>query len=73
LHAEKQEHRVLPLQCHAAPQELLLHPVYWLFIKDPEGGRGAFAFGFGLGFSLWAFWCGKLLEGKQIGKEKLLK
>jgi hypothetical protein len=58
-----------------------------LFIKGPEGGLGDFAFCLGLllwalawvfhfGLLLWAFWCGKFLEGKRIAKkkrEKLLK
>jgi hypothetical protein len=30
-------------------------------------------FDFGLGFSLWAFWCGKLLEGKRMAKEGLIE
>jgi hypothetical protein len=49
-------------------------------IKESLGDFGGFfAFGFCLGFSLWAFWCGKLLEGKRItegkriAKGKLLK
>jgi hypothetical protein len=30
----------------------------------------AFTLGFGLGFLLWAFWYGKILEGKRITEEK---
>jgi hypothetical protein len=37
-------------------------------IKDPEGGREAFAFAF-WGFTL-GFWCGELLEGKRIIERK---
>jgi hypothetical protein len=42
-------------------------------------GFGGFGLGFGLIHLLWAFWCGKLLEGKRItegkriAKGKLLK
>jgi hypothetical protein len=32
--------------------------------------KGLFAFGFYFGLWLWAFWCGKLLEGKRITEEK---
>jgi hypothetical protein len=50
----------------------------WLFIKGPlkEGFRLLL---FAFDFLLWAFWCGKLLEGKRItegkriAKGKLLK
>jgi uncharacterized RDD family membrane protein YckC len=59
-------------------------PCLPLFIKEPlkEGLRFlAFGFYFGLwlGFLLWAFWCGKLLEGKGItegkrmAKDRLIK
>jgi hypothetical protein len=53
-----------------------------LFIKGtPEGGLGAFCFlsltfaledflGFDFWLLLWAFWCGKLLEGKKITERK---
>jgi hypothetical protein len=49
-------------------------PCLLLFIKTPEGGRGAFAgpFGFPLvkNHVLWAVWCGKLLKGKRIVEGK---
>jgi hypothetical protein len=48
----------------------------WLLVWRAFGG---FGLGFGLIHLLWAFWCGKLLEGKRItegkriAKGKLLK
>jgi hypothetical protein len=57
-----------------------------VYKRPAEGGLKAFCLlplaftlGFGLGLLLWAFWCGKLLEGKRIiegkriAKGKLLK
>jgi hypothetical protein len=39
-----------------------------------EGGHEVFwGFGLLLLLLLWAFWCGKLLEGKRITEGKLLK
>jgi hypothetical protein len=44
-------------------------------MRPDEGGQEAFAFclwlfGLWLLLLLWAFWCGKLLEGKRITEGK---
>jgi hypothetical protein len=90
LHSEKQERRFLLLQCRTPPKSLC-STLFAAIYKRPEGGletslalvwRAFWAWvfeGFGLILSLWAFWCGKLLEGERITegeripKGKLLK
>jgi hypothetical protein len=66
------------LQCHAPPHGSTL----FAGIKDPwRRKRGFWLLGlyfglFGLlllGALLWAFWCGKPLEGKRIIEGKMLK
>jgi hypothetical protein len=88
--SEKQEGRFLLLQCHAPPHSSTLVRCYKRPLKEEEGllpfGALLWAFGFllcggcflplniGKMLFLWAFWCGKLLEGKRIiDGEKLLK
>jgi hypothetical protein len=76
LASEKQERRFLLLQCHYPPQSLcstLFADVYKRPLKEGLGFCFlplAFALegflGFGLVLLLWAFWCGKFLEGKRI-------
>jgi hypothetical protein len=65
-------------------QENLCSTLFAAVYKRPEGGLFAFCFlsltftlegflGYGFWLLLWAFWCGKFLEGKRITKGKLLK
>jgi hypothetical protein len=81
--SEKQEGRFLLLQCHTPPQNLYSILFAAVYRRPTEGGLGDFsflplAFGFYFGFGgffgpwllLWAFWCGKLLEGKRIAEGK---
>jgi hypothetical protein len=79
--SEKQEYRFLLLQCHTPPQSLCSTLFASVYKRPTEGGLGGFfAFAFdvyfglwrvlGLWLLLWAFWCGKLLEGKRITEGK---
>jgi hypothetical protein len=47
--------------------------VYKRTLKEDRGFLGRFGFWLWLWALLWAFWCGKLLDGKRIteGKEFL--
>jgi hypothetical protein len=64
---------MLLCSCYTVMPLPWLHPVccYKRSLKEEEG---FLAFGFlPFGALLWAFWCGKLLEGKRIIEGKMLK
>jgi hypothetical protein len=76
LHSERQEHRFLLLNVTPLPKNRCSTLFTTGCKRFAEGGKEVFAFSFGFlfwGFLLWAFWCGRLLEGKRIAEGKVLE